>query len=218
MIDVAHNLLDMQACMLLQQCKLLKSQQHKHCKSTAMPVLLCVTTEASQVALMVQAPSRSAEIAAQAKSVVTNASDRIQAAAQSAANALSSQQMDSAPSDKHQQGIDDQGAPSETQDGASSSSSSAYGSAPERAKHALLLRIAMVTHKYREDDCTCFDTTLSRTLKVTTVRISVCAYLLADSIRFLSIGIAWFLPMVYSAVFKFYIFYMQETQVATRTH
>lgn len=40
------------------------------------------------------------------------------------------------------------------------------GHAPERAKQALLQRIAMVKDSYRGDDCSCFDTTLGCLLKV----------------------------------------------------
>ena len=113
---------------------------------------------------------RSSDIAAQAKSAASNASNRVQAAAQSTVNAFSSQQTDPSSSHEHQQGTDDQGRSSEAQDGALSSSTAASGSALERAKHALLLRIAMVTDKYRDDDCTCFDTTLGSALKVSNVQ------------------------------------------------
>ena len=47
-----------------------------------------------------------------------------------------------------------------------SQGSSVTSPAPERAKHALLQRIAMVTDSYSGEDCSCFDTTLGCLLKV----------------------------------------------------
>ena len=88
------------------------------------------------------------------------ASDSSQAAAQSTANAKSSLQSQQ---------------PGQTQEsGTGSSESDSQGAvpstgnspAPERAKQALLQRIAMVKDSYCGDDCSCFDTTVGCMLKV----------------------------------------------------
>ena len=81
---------------------------------------------------------------------------------------MSSQQTDVSTSDKdiQQHSDDHHDADSDLGDSPSSSSADTHGSAPERAKRALMHRIGMVTDGYRDDDCTCFDTTLACTLKV----------------------------------------------------
>ena len=108
-----------------------------------------------------QASGDTPEVALQVKSAVNNAYDKAQAAAESAAGATSSQQEESASSGQHQQ-------QSDAQEGSAGNPASLDGSGPERAKHALLQRAAMVNDSYREDDCTCFDTTIGCTLKVRT--------------------------------------------------
>ena len=120
------------------------------------------------IALLQGATPSTTEVAANAKPAALTVSDRVQAAAQSAADAVSSQQTDASSYDKapHQHSDARHSADSDLGDSPSSSSTPAFGSAPERAKRALMQRIGMVTNGYREDDCTCFDTTLGCTLKV----------------------------------------------------
>ena len=119
-------------------------------------------------------------MAAQAKTAALAVSSKVQSAAQSAANALSSNQTDLQDPEETQQCTNTQEiADSDSHDSPSSSpSSNAQGSAAEKARHALTQRIGMVTEGYSEDDCTCFDTTLGCTLKV---RISFHAASCGDS-------------------------------------
>lgn len=58
-------------------------------------------------------------------------------------------------------------------------------SAPERAKQALLQRTGMVSDRFREDDCTCFDTTLGCLLTVSQRR-SCTIVLLVVSVKSLT--------------------------------
>lgn len=125
------------------------------------------TSASDKVQAATQSSSMSpTEGTAKAKAAILHASETVQAAAQSTGNALAPQQLDPPSSGRHQQHTDAQSSASEPSDSPSAFSNAAYGSAVERAKHALQQRISMVTEKYREDDCTCFDTTLGCLLKV----------------------------------------------------
>ncbi|KAL3158495.1 hypothetical protein ABBQ38_010727 [Trebouxia sp. C0009 RCD-2024] len=129
--------------------------------------------------------SPTSEIGAQAKTAALAVTTRVQAAAQSAANALSSRQPDPQDSEETEHRTDAQGsADSDPHDSPSSSSSAnPQGSAAERAGHALRKRIGMVTEGFREDDCTCFDTTLGCTLKNISVGKGQCSAVLPTSAR-----------------------------------
>ena len=127
--------------------------------------LLCL----HQKRLLLQgASSPTSEIAAHAKAAALAVSSGVQAAGESATIAVSSQETNPSFSQTAPQPDSDaqRSAVSDPSVSPSSSSTAANGSAPERAKHALMKRIAMVTDGYRENDCTCFDTTLGCTLEV----------------------------------------------------
>ncbi|KAL3160187.1 hypothetical protein ABBQ32_010950 [Trebouxia sp. C0010 RCD-2024] len=113
--------------------------------------------------------STTSEMGAQAKTAALAVTTRVQAAAQSAANALSTRQTDSQDPEETEQCTGAQGNAdsSDSHDSPSpSSSANPNGSAAGRAGHAFKQRIGMMAEGFREDDCTCFDTTLGCTLKV----------------------------------------------------
>lgn len=138
--------------------------------------MLCLLLHLSPL-LLQEASSPTSDIAAQAKTAALSVSNRVQAAAQSAANALSSHHTDlqipeEAQTDSRNPGeaqCTDAGRPADSDSNdspASGASVNPNGPAPEKARRALMERIGMVTEGFSDDDCTCFDTTLGCTLKV----------------------------------------------------
>ena len=101
-------------------------------------------------------------------------------AAQSAINAASSNQSSDSP---QQSGRDSQTSSSEP-NSQGADSNAANGPVPERAKQALLQRIALVKDGFQGDDCTCFDTTIGcgLTVSVRNSVQSVCLSLLVHGL------------------------------------